>query len=156
MRGQRLTAARRPLLGAIAAASCLGLAACSASPGTASPSASTSPTMSAAAQNFCRQVDDAFHSLDGYDVTPTMSLAAAHADVDKLMESAVTSFGKLADQAPAAIESAVRTIVADFRSFKLKSDKATSVGELMASTARGTPTESAAYHDLLAYTARTC
>ena len=159
MKGSGLAAARRPALGAsaIAAAGCLALSACSGSSGGAHPAATTTTTTaSAAAQKFCHEVTTAFHTLDGYSITPTMSLAGARSDVDKLMKSAITGFGRLAVQAPAAIQASVRTVVADFRSFKEKSDKASSVAALIASSAHGNPTQTDSYHDLLAYTARTC
>jgi hypothetical protein len=158
MKGSGLAAARRPALGAsaIAVAGCLALSACSGSPGGAHQAATTTTTPSVAAQKFCREVTTAFHTLDGYGITPTMSLAGAHADVDKLMKAAITGFGRLATEAPAAIQASVRTVVADFRSFKAQSDKASSVAALIASSAHGSPTQTASYHGLLAYTARTC
>jgi hypothetical protein len=155
MKGSGLTAAPRLAVALTAAAGCLALGACSGNSTGAQPPPTT-PTISATAQKFCNQVLASFHSLDGHAVVPTMSLRAAHSDVNALVDAAIASFEQLAADAPASVKSAVREIVTDFKTFKKKSDKTKTVHKLMASTASSSPVQTVPYHDLLAYSAKHC
>jgi hypothetical protein len=136
--------------------SCLALSACAGTSAGPQPGTSPSSTAPAAVQKFCQEIGTALHSLDGYGLTVTMNLAAARTDVDKLMAAGISSFRKLETEAPAFLRASIRDIVADFKMFRQQSDKATSVKDLLASAAHGSPAQQPAYRHLLAYAGKIC
>jgi hypothetical protein len=157
MKGSRLTAAVRPAVGLITACGCLSLGACAGSSPSAQPDAAkSSPAISAATQKFCRQIDNVLDSVDGRSLTHAMTLAIARTDEDDMVKAVITDFKRLEAQAPAGLRRSVRDVVAAFRAFKRKSDKASSVGQLIADGMHGSPVQARSYLRVLAYAGRAC
>jgi hypothetical protein len=156
MKGSGLTAAARPTVWTIAACCCLSLSACSGTSPGAQPDAATSKAIPRASQKFCQQMDNLLDSLDSHGLTHSMTLTDARTDVDDVLKSAIADFKKLEAQAPASLKASVRDVEADFRAFKRKSDKASSVSQLMADTTHRSPVQTRPYLRVLAYAGRAC
>lgn len=134
MKGSGLTVAARPAVWTIAACCCLSLSACSGTAPGAQSDATTGKAIPRASQKFCQQMDDLLDSLDSHGLTHSMTLTDARTDVDAVMNSAI----------------------ADFRAFKRKSDKASSVSQLMADSTHRSPVQTRPYLRVLAYAGRAC
>jgi hypothetical protein len=157
MKRSGLTAAARPAAWAFAACVCLSLCACAGSSPSAQPDAAKStPAISAATRKFCQQIDNVLESIDGRSLSRAMTLAVARIDEDDMVKSVITDFKRLEAQAPAGLRRSVRDVVAAFRAFKRKSDKASSISQLMSDSTHGSPVQTRSYLRVLAYAGRAC
>jgi hypothetical protein len=157
MKGLGLNAAARPAVWIIAACGCLSLCACSAAAPGAQPDATrSSHAISATTEKFCLQIDNVLESVDGHGLSRGMTLAIARTDVDDMLKSVITDFKRLEARAPAGIRRSVRDVVAAFRAFKRKSDRASSVSQLMADSTHGSPVDTRSFVRVLAYAGRAC
>ena len=156
MKGSGLTAAVRPAAWTIAACGCLSLTACSGTVPGGQPDATSSRTIAPASHKFCQLIDSALQNLDSHGLTLGMTLADARTDLDDVMKTAITDFRKLEAAAPASLKKSVREVVADFRAFKKRFDKASSVSQLMADSTHGSPVQTRPYARVLAYAGRAC
>jgi hypothetical protein len=157
MRYSELAGGRR--LGALGAAAgiCISLTACGASAGsTPGQTARTTPVISASTQKFCKEVATAMASLAGTNPSESMKLTVARKTLDSLLDNGIKSFTKLEPEAPANLRNSIKTIVADFKSYKVTASKAKSTKELLGETIAASPMEKAAYQQLLGYTGTSC
>lgn len=139
----------------VVAGSCLALTACAAASTGDTPGQPQQAAIPPATMKFCRQIATAMKSLDSQSVTQDMSVKQAHALVDQVMGRGVTSFTRLAGEAPASMKATALSVVADFRAYQKAADKE-SVEQIVATMSRATPTQQAAYEKLLTYTSDTC
>jgi hypothetical protein len=156
MNGSSLASWARPAVWTIAACCCLSLSACSGTPTATRPDAATTKAVPAATHKFCQQMDNLLDSLDSRGLTHGMTLTDARADFDNVLKVAIADFKRLEAQAPKSLKASVRHLVADFRAFKRRSDKASSVSELMADSTHGSPVQTPSYVRVLAYAGREC
>jgi hypothetical protein len=156
MNGSGLTAAARPAVWTIAACCCLSLSACSGTSPGAQSDATTHKAIPRASQKFCQQMDNLLDSLDSHGLTHSMTLTDARTDIDNVMKLAIADFKRLEAQAPASLKASVRGAEAGFRAFKRKSDKASSVSQLMADSTHRSPVQTRPYLRVLAYAGRAC
>ncbi len=157
MKGSGLTAVALPAAWTIAACGCLSLSACSGTAPGAQPDATTSsPAISPATRKFCQQIDNVLESIDSHGLTHTMTLAYARTDVDGVLKAVITDFRTLEPDVPRVLRRSVRDVVAEFRAFKRKSDRATSISQLMADSTQASPVQSRSYLSVLAYAGRAC
>jgi hypothetical protein len=157
MRYSELAGGRR--LGALGAAAgiCISLTACGASAGsTPGQTARTTPVISASTQKFCTEVATAMASLAGQNPSQSMKLKQARQTLDSLLDAGIKSFTKLEPEAPANLRNSIKTIVADFKAYKVTAGKARTTKQLLDSTVVASPMEKAAYQQLLGYTGTSC